>query len=417
MAASPTSEPTDVFTTGEVLNDTYEVRGVLGRGGTGQVFEAQDSALNRRVAIKVAWPHIPAMAIRKEAQALAAVRHSSVVTVHAVGTHRGLEYVVMERLYGTSLEAHLMREEDDYDLMELAEVLTILKRITEGLVAVHRAGIAHRDIKPANIILANDRVALVDFGLVLAEFDVANQASIVGSPLYMAPEVISKAVEPGAGHLVDLYSLGIVAFEMLTGETPFTGDSVRAVLKCHLHEDPPDITEWRNDVPAKMLALVRGLLSKIPSERPQSAEAVLWMLENIARPKSPRAEPLDVLVVDDDEHIAKVLVFYVKKTAPDAIVRTAVDGESALKSILEKPPDMMLLDLNMPKLTGIEVCMILRGTPNAERCSIVAVSAGAQESDVQLLRQLGVTTFIEKGASLGEQVAEVTRALQERIRA
>ena len=216
----------DIFSPGEVLAETYVIRAVLGAGAMGQVFEAYDRALNRKVAIKAGWPGLEGAPIRKEAQAVAAVRHASMPIVHAVGVHRGVEYVVMERVYGLSLEAYLDKKRAVGEALSIDEVMGLLLAIADGLSAVHRAGIAHRDIKPGNVMLAPDnRVVLVDFGLFLPEFDVCSPETIDGSPQYMAPEVIRNRVEAGLGHLNDLYALGVLAFELLTGELPFSGST------------------------------------------------------------------------------------------------------------------------------------------------------------------------------------------------
>ena len=406
------------FALGEVLSGVYEIRGILGAGGMGQVFEAQDTVLNRRVAIKVAWPEMGEGVIRKEAQALAAIRHPSMVTVYTVGEHRGMEYVVMERIYGVSLEAHLFRMRTKRETLSAREVIELLLAIAQGLVAVHRAGIAHRDVKPANIMLApGNRVVLMDFGLFLPEFDVAGQATVAGSPQYMSPEAIANEVEPGRGHLVDLYALGVLGFELLAGEAPFVSDLINEVWDMHLYDPVPDIRARRPDVPDRLARLIDELLSKEPSERPQDIDAVVWQLEAQRDERPPAADaPFSVLVVDDDPQIAKVLSFYVKKAAPDADIRVASDGDSALELVRQRAPDVMLLDLQMPRMNGIEVCMYLRGVHLADHCTIVSVSAGAQEHDLQLLSQLGISHFVSKGPGLAEKIGGVVAELRGRVK-
>jgi eukaryotic-like serine/threonine-protein kinase len=402
-----TSAP--IFSIGELVSGVYEVRSVLGSGGMGQVFEAQDTVLNRRVALKVAWPDLHE-SIRKEAQALAAVRHPSMVTVYTVGEHRSIEYIVMERVYGVPMDAYLGRRKAKGERLPASEAIELLSAIGEGLQAVHRAGIAHRDVKPANIMLApGNRVVLMDFGLFLPEFDMAGQPTVAGSPQYMAPEAIANEVEPGAGHLVDLYALGVLAFEMLAGELPFGGDDVNEVWDKHVNQPAPELAPLRPDAPRGLVALVGDLMAKDPRDRPQSVEAVLWQLAKLRGHAGQRAEQLAVLIVDDDPQIQRVLSFYVRKAVPDAEIRTASDGDGALEQVRQRAPDLMLLDLQMPRMNGIEVCMYLRGARMAERCTIVSVSAGAQEHDVQLMQQLGITRFVSKGPGLGERIVAVTQ--------
>lgn len=437
MAGSPPALETasDIFPLGEVLSGNYELRAILGAGGMGQVFEAHDRALNRRVAVKAAWPDLTE-SVRKEAQALAAIRHPSMITVYAVGVHRGTEYVVMERLYGVGLDTHLHRRRTRAEPLTALEVIDLLLAIADGLTAVHRAGVAHRDIKPSNIMLApGGRVVLMDFGLFLPEFEVAGQTTVAGSPQYMAPEAISNEVLSGAGHLVDLYALGIVAFEMLTGDVPFNSEEILEVWEKHLTVEVPEVRRLRPDIPASLASLVQSLVIKDPTERPQSIETVAWQLKQIrdgltrmtaaatvpAAAPPPRAsrtttgpspEPpktLSVLIVDDSRELQRVLSFYVKKIAPDADIRVVDDGDTAIEAVRAREPDLMLLDLQMPRMNGIEVVMYLRGFGLAEATVIASVSAGAQEHDVQLLQQLGITRFLTKGSGMQPHIEALVR--------
>jgi serine/threonine-protein kinase len=399
--------PPDIFRVGEVLSEMYEIRAVLGAGGMGQVFEAQDLALNRRVAIKAAWPNLEDSPVRKEAQALAAIRHPSMVGVFTVGKHAGIEYVVMERVFGIPLENFLYKKQTASEVVGIAEAIDLIIAIADGLAAVHHAGIAHRDVKPANIMLApGGRVVLMDFGLFLPEFEVAAQSTIAGSPQYMAPEAISNTVEPGAGGLVDLYALGVVAYEMLCGVPPFFGETADEVWDKHLYDEAPDLLRKRPDAPLRLAQFVHDMLAKDPALRPQSADAALFQLRSI-RAQVTQEPPFSVLIVEDDREIAKVLSFYVKKAAPDAEIRLAYDGQQAVDAVRSQAPDVMLLDLHLPRMNGIEVAMCLRGEGAAEKTTIVSLSAGAQERDLTLLAQLGVNHFVPKGAHLAEKVAAV----------
>jgi serine/threonine-protein kinase len=155
-----------IFATGELLDGIYEIMLLLGRGGMGQVFEAHDHLLNRRVAIKAAWPNPLSPPLRNEARALAAFQHPSLVSVHTLGEHRGIDYLVMERVYGVSLTQHAATRWGSGERFSPAEVVQILLPASEGLSVVHRAGLVHRDIKPDNIMLTPaHRVVLMDFAV------------------------------------------------------------------------------------------------------------------------------------------------------------------------------------------------------------------------------------------------------------
>jgi len=383
---------------------------VLGAGGMGQVFEAQDHSLDRRVAIKANWPNLPAPPLRNEARALAAFRHPSLVTVHGIGVHRGIDYIVMERVYGVSLADLLRQRHALRQRVSVEEALKIFLSIAEGLSVVHGAGIAHRDIKPGNVMLTPDhRVVLMDFGLFLPEFDMAEQKYIAGSPPYMAPEALANVLEAGSGPMMDIYSLGVTAYELLTMRLPRDAEGLDDLWK--LHQQPVrDIRELRDDVPDELAELILEMLHRDPGHRPQGAEELAWQLRAIAeggKPSSPSRRAIRLLVVEDDPDVARILAFYAKKSLGTVETRTASNGLEALEMLRESPPDVMFLDLHMPKMNGLEVGMYMRGEGLAPDCHIVAVSAGAQPDDHQLLKQLGVRHFVLKGPDMGNRIAAV----------
>lgn len=425
---------------GELVDGVYEVRGKLGEGGMAQVYEAYDHLLERTVALKAAWPEPGLPPLRDEAKALAKFQHPSLVTVHTVGEHRGVDFIVMERIYGVPLSAHISSRAEQGVPFKVEETLEILAPIAEGLAVVHRTGLAHRDVKPANVMLTPDgRIVLMDFGLVLPEFFVDSQTAVAGSPPYMPPEALTNTIEQGRGQLIDVYALGVIGFEMLCGRRPFPAKDLHELFAMLAHQDVPDIGQERDDLPPGLDVLINEMLSKNPDERPPSAEGVAWQLrsalknmgrhrkrksakvprvtESTQQPaKETRSDPpdgtMDVLIVEDDDDIAKILTFYVKQIAgKETSVRRAHDGEEAVARLREKPPDMMLLDLHMPKLNGIEVCMQLRGERLAPACKIVSVSAGAQPHDLQLLHQLGMHHFVQKGGELKASLQRVMHDL------
>ena len=394
---------------GELVADTYEVRSLLGRGGMGSVYEAWDRHLRRRVAIKISSSWESQYSVGKEGRALAAVKHPCMVTVYAFGVHRELEYLVMERVEGTTLAAHI-HERLRVKPFAPDEVIDLLRRIAEGLSAVHDAGISHRDVKPANIMLAPGKLVLMDFGLFLPEFERSDR--IAGSPEYIAPEVATQKVLPGQGHLVDLYALGIIGYELLAGSPPFSRATPYAILRHQIADSPPRLETVRSDAPAELVQLVHELLSKSPGDRPESAEYVLWRLRAITERsthKSPRRT--QVLIVDDDPAVREALREAVASGQPDASVVTAGDGESALRMLKRGMPDVLVLDLQLPRMNGLELCMYARGADPAGRCRIISVSGAAQPRDVQVLRDLGVSRHFAKGPELPQLLRRALREL------
>jgi serine/threonine-protein kinase len=324
----------------------------------------------------------------------------------------------MERIYGVSLEANLVRRRSDREPYGAAEALDLLTRVADGLGAVHAAGIAHWDVKPANVMLApRDRVVLVDFGIFVPEVGAAHAPLFRGTPAYTAPEMVAGTVQTGQAKLVDVYALGILAFEVMAGYVPFRGGTVVDVWNHHLRTPPPDLRTLRPDAPEPLCALIREMLSKDASDRPQYIEDVAARLRSIRTQRAaPPPERLSVLIVDDDPAMVALLEAIVQEVQPDAEVRSASDGEGALRAFRQRPARLLLLDLHLPGMSGIDLCLQLRGTRMAERCRIVPVSGTAQEHDLRLLLQLGLTTFIDKGAELPQKIGNVVRETVESLR-
>jgi serine/threonine-protein kinase len=276
-AGVPLQRP-DLLHPGELLGEQYEVVEKIGEGGMAQVYEAVDRVLGRRVALKVARAGQAVHALRDEARAIVAVRHPSMVTVFGVSSHRGMEYLAMERLRGTPLVALVNERRAREERFSLDEVEGILIAIADGLRAVHLAGLAHFDLKPGNVMLASERrLVLLDFGIARPRVAPRSEG-LVGTPRYMAPEMFEGRALGAGGSLVDLYALGVLGFELLAGAPPYLGDSPFAMWTHHLLDPVPDVRERRTDAPEELARLLRDLMAVDPQARPQSAEEVLYRL-------------------------------------------------------------------------------------------------------------------------------------------
>jgi serine/threonine protein kinase len=271
----------------------YRVLSVLGVGGMGVVFRAEDSHLQRRVALKVLLPALIANPIShqrflREARALAAIEHDHVVALYQVGEERGIPFLVMQLLEGESLEDRLRRE----GRLPIREVLRIGREAAAGLAAIHALGVIHRDIKPANLWLegGSGRVKLFDFGLactIQGGAHLTKPGTVIGSPGYMAPEQIRGST---VDQRSDLFSLGCVLYRLCTGELPFKGTDTISILAAIATQAPRPPEERNPAVPRALAALVMQLLSKEPDGRPSSATAVVAAITSIES-----AEPVPVL--------------------------------------------------------------------------------------------------------------------------
>jgi Leucine-rich repeat (LRR) protein len=264
----------------------YRVLQILGHGGMGVVYKAEDPLLKRAVALKAMLPTLAVSASAgkrfiREAQAMAAVEHDHVVRVHEVAVDRGVPYLAMEFLKGEPLDARLEREKK----LPVAEVLRLGREIAEGLAAAHERGLIHRDIKPGNIWLEapKGRVKILDFGLARSteqESGLTQQGAIVGTPAYMAPEQAS-GVRVDAR--CDLFSLGVILYRLCCGQAAFQGtDTISTLVAVATHQPPPPILA-EPELPLELSDLVMQLLEKDPARRIASARDVVQSLEAIEK--------------------------------------------------------------------------------------------------------------------------------------
>lgn len=282
-APSGTANSTGPFKLHELVGDAYRVDAILGIGGMGVVYEATDMNLPRRVALKAPRHLVFGGALHTEAQALAAIRHPAFPMLHHYGTHDDVPYFTMERIFGETLESRIAARREAGRPFSILEAIDMLEAIADGLAAAHRMSIAHRDLKPSNIIFSGDRVVLIDLGLFIPEPLVGPKNVTAGSLQSIAPEVVLGSVVRGNGPRIDLYALGALAHELLTGVPPFEGDTTASILAKHVSGEIPDPRSKRADVPAPLAELVCELLAKDPFARPENSETVVWRLSEMRR--------------------------------------------------------------------------------------------------------------------------------------
>jgi eukaryotic-like serine/threonine-protein kinase len=257
---------------GTLFAGRYEVTALLGRGGMGTVYRAVDRELEDEIALKVLLPDAfdegsgTAQTLKHEIRLARKITHRNVVRTHDLGEAEGVRFLTMEYVPGTTLRDILDRR----GALALGPGLQIAKQLCRGLAAVHEAGIVHRDIKPPNImVLPNGVVKLMDFGIARAAGgDEPGDSATVGTPYYMSPE---QARGETVDERSDIYSIGIVLYEMFTGTRPISGATVGEILRRHLLEEPKSVTVLRPDLPALLERLIAACLAKNPDRRPPSA--------------------------------------------------------------------------------------------------------------------------------------------------
>jgi serine/threonine-protein kinase len=274
----------------QALGEAYTLEGEIGRGGMGVVYRARDERLQRRVAIKVLPPELAFQSdirqrFTREAQTAAKLSHPHIVPIHSVGEGQGLVYFVMGYVDGESVAARIKRRGQ----LPVEEVRRIMKETADALSAAHGLGVVHRDIKPDNILLegTRGRVMVTDFGIAKALSQTSGATLTgagvaIGTPSFMSPE--QAAGEKEIDGRTDLYSLGIVAFQMLTGELPFYAPTVAGILMKQITEPAADVRTRRPDAPEDLALAVSRCLEKDPQNRWPTADSLRRALENRSVP-------------------------------------------------------------------------------------------------------------------------------------
>jgi serine/threonine protein kinase len=266
------------------LGNDYKIERLIGQGGFGRVYSAKDVRLGRAVAIKVIRPDLAGARafvdrFRSEGTALAKFRHPGIVPIYDIREHEGLIYYVMPLIEGETVRAKLEKR----GKVAPKETQRILVELCDCLAATHRGGIVHRDIKPDNVILEGmlGKALLMDFGIAKTtkELEESTGGVLMGTPTYMSPEQVSG--DSQLDHRSDIYSVGVMAYHMLTGNPPFRGNSAHAVLAGHVTDRPEPIRKRNPSVPRDLAEAVEKCLEKLPEDRFQSAGELSAALQNV----------------------------------------------------------------------------------------------------------------------------------------
>ena len=282
----PGTDPTLPITAGRTLGGRYKLASMLARGGMAEVWEAHDEVLSRPVAVKTLQAHLSNDGVflerfRREAVTAARLAHPCVVATYDTGIDSGTPYIVMELVRGETLRQMLSAQ----GALDPPTAFFVARQIADALSGAHGAGLVHRDIKPANILLVDDgwgglRVKVTDFGIAKASeglgADLTRTGTVLGTPKYLSPEQI-RGLEPDAR--ADLYSLGVVLFEMLTGDPPYSGNTDMATALAHLNDPIPRLPDHAPGLPREVDRLVTDLLAKDPAERVGSAQVLLERID------------------------------------------------------------------------------------------------------------------------------------------
>ena len=355
----------------------YRIVSLLGAGGMGEVFLAEDTRLHRKVALKVLLPEVAKDAERlarfvQEARAASALSHPNAAHIYEIGEVNGSHYLAMEYIEGETLESRLAGEP-----LPFAEIVSIGAQVADALDAAHARGIVHRDIKPANLMIgARGHVKVLDFGLAkilppspaptssgsqIATQFLTSGGVVLGTVAYMSPE---QALGRDIDHRTDLFSLGVVLYRMAAGRLPFAGATSQETLARILQSQPEALGRLNYELPEDFERLVRKSLEKDRERRYQSARELLVDLHGLDRPTSSAAErarggALRAVIVDDEELARQLLRHYLLEAGGIEVIAECANGFEAVKTIAERKPDLVFLDVQMPKLDGFEVLELI----------------------------------------------------------
>jgi serine/threonine-protein kinase len=269
----------------DALGSAYELKRELAGGGMSRVFLATERALNRDVVVKVLPPELAAGVnrerFRREIQVAAQLQHPHIVPLHTAGTHGDLLYFTMPFIQGESLQ----RAMRDGTRFTTRQVLRILHDVVDALAYAHDRGVIHRDIKPGNVLRSGSHAVVTDFGVAkaisasLPAAGMTTSGMAIGTPAYMAPEQLAGDVN--ADHRMDIYAVGLLAYELFTGGSPFAESSPAATMAAQLTRDPPELSRVRSDVPPQVSQLIARCLAKEPAKRPQTASELAEEIDRL----------------------------------------------------------------------------------------------------------------------------------------
>jgi serine/threonine protein kinase len=273
------------------LGDSYRLENELGGGGMSRVFVAEEASLGRKVVVKVLPPEMAAAVsldrFRREIQLAARLQHPHIVPLLSAGETNGLPYFTMPYVKGESLRARLAKGGE----LPVSEAVRILREVASALAYAHENEVVHRDIKPENILISGGSAMVTDFGVAKALTassgspeggSLTSLGVALGTPAYMAPE--QATADPNMDYRADIYAFGVIAYEILTGSTPFSGRSPQGTLAAQVTEAPEPVTKRRSAIPPQLADLVMWCLEKRAADRPQTAAEVVHELDALSTP-------------------------------------------------------------------------------------------------------------------------------------
>ncbi|MDX1992814.1 MAG: protein kinase [bacterium] len=416
---------------GRKLNNRYDIREHLGDGSTATVYKAFDERLGREVAIKLLLPHVRETTRKRffqEATAAAQLNHPNIMAIYDIDEDNGRNFLVVEYVDGVSL--------GDYIPSTAELVVNLGRQIALALQYAHDRQIIHRDIKPANIkVTPHGQIKIMDLGLALPREAkrVTATGMVIGTPAYLSPE---QAQGLKLDHRTDIYSLGIVMYEMATGQLPFNADDISALLLQQVKQPPPPPRLIVADLPVALENVILKALEKNPIRRYQTCNALAEALDAAipntetvdvptisSRPgwaDTMQAGPVDttrrskramrIILADDHTLLRKSLAGLLESKDGLVVVAEASDGESALQQTVAILPDLLVLDLNMPGKGGIDILPDVR--QKAPQVKVLVLTGRDEDAYIVRALRAGAHGYILKSSDESELLDSIQRVMQ-----
>lgn len=401
---------------GRTLRNRYQIYELLGEGSTAAVYKAQDKRLGRNVALKVLLPHVRDTVRKRffqEATAVAMLNHPGIMAIYDIDEEDDLNFLVVEYVEGDTLAEYIPSAPE--------EVIEIGRQIAQALHYAHEREIIHRDIKPANIkVTSGGQVKIMDLGLALPPDAkrVTAAGMIIGTPAYLSPE---QAQGLALDYRTDIYSLGIVLYEMAAGRLPFLSDDIPALLLQHVKEPPPSLRQMNPNISVALESVIFKALEKSPARRYQScgalAQALSAALTGSEAPTQP-TRPLQatetplirVALADDHMVLRQTLVNFLSQRDEFIVVGEVGDGEAAIQMTLQLQPDVLLLDLNMPVKGGLEALPEIRA--KAPGVKVLVLTGRDEEWYITQALKAGAHGYLLKSASESDLINGIIQVTQ-----
>ena len=418
---------------GQTLNGRYRLDAMIGEGSTAVVYRATDLRLEREVAVKVLLPHVhdtTKKRFQREALAAAKLSHAGIMGIYDVGEDGDYQYLVVELINGQPLHALMPAPPKD--------VIEIGQQICQALSYAHRVGLIHRDIKPANIYMTDsNQIKLMDFGLAIShsgdEKRLTALGTIIGTPAYLSPE---QAQGLKLDPRTDIYSLGIVLYELLTGRLPFDADDIGSILLQQVKKQAEPPSKYMNSCPPALEQIILKALEKKREARFETAEEMTKALniakfdgnatiadasdgeqiteqssstEHLETLEANKLTPLVRIVLADDHALTRQsLAYFLDDIQGFSVVGQGSDGQEAYERVKEEEPDVLLLDLNMPGTSGMAILPRIRA--EFPQVKVLVLTGRDEQTYIMEALRAGAHGYVLKTSSendLAQSVREV----------